>query len=248
VREHRDLGAERGEHVDLSRRVVEVIIAADHMGHAHVHVIDDHAKIVGRRTVGARDNQIIQLSIFEGDIAVHEVMHHDLALERILEADDRLDAGTRVATIAPAAVVTRFFLARHLFAAQLLEFFLGAVAAIRLAGCEELLDHLAIARKARGLEERTLVGREPEPAHALENHPHRFVGGALAIGILDPQDEFAAMATGMEPGKERRAHAADMQHAGGAWGEAGNDRRGGRHRARMLAHLHPKFADRVAPP
>jgi hypothetical protein len=34
----------------------------------------------------------------------------------------------------------------------------------------------------------------------------------------------------MEPGKERRADAADMQHAGRAWGEAGDD-----HRAAMLA-------------
>src|SRR6185437_9950756 len=46
---------------------------------------------------------------------------------------------------------------------------------------------------------------------------------ALAVGVLDAQDELAAAVTRVQPGEQRRAHPADVQHAGGARSEAGDD-------------------------
>jgi len=37
--------AERLENVHLARRVVEVVVAADHMGDPHVHVVHHHVKL-----------------------------------------------------------------------------------------------------------------------------------------------------------------------------------------------------------
>lgn len=64
---------------------------------------------------------------------------------------------------------------------------------------------------------------EAEPRHALEDGLDVFVGRALPVGILHPQDESPALAARVEPGKQRRAGAADMQMASGTGSETGND-------------------------
>ena len=99
---------------------------------------------------------------------------------------------------------------------------------VRLAGSEPLPDDLAVTRVALGLVERALVGIETQPLHAVEDHLHGFGRGALAIGVLDAQDERAAVAARVEPAEERSAHAADVQEAGGAGGEACPDGHVGR--------------------
>jgi hypothetical protein len=74
-------------------------------------------KVIGRRAIAARDHQIVELGIFESHAAVHVILDHHLALERIFEADHRLDPGARVRPIAPPPVVAWFFLTGHLLRA-----------------------------------------------------------------------------------------------------------------------------------
>jgi hypothetical protein len=45
VAEVRQRRAERAVDVDLPRRVVDVVVAAQHVRDAHVDVVDDHAKL-----------------------------------------------------------------------------------------------------------------------------------------------------------------------------------------------------------
>ena len=54
--------AQRQQHVHLPRRVVQMIVAADHMGDLHVHVVDHDAEVIGGRAVGARDDQIVEFA------------------------------------------------------------------------------------------------------------------------------------------------------------------------------------------
>ena len=49
------------QNIDLTRGVVYVIVSADNMGDLHNHVIHYNRQIVGWRTIGAPDNQIVQL-------------------------------------------------------------------------------------------------------------------------------------------------------------------------------------------
>ncbi len=139
------------------------------------------------------------------------------AFGRVLEAHDRRDARNRLLAVAAAAVVARLFLARELVVAHLLEFFLRAVTVIRLALGEPLLDDFAISRVALALVERTFVGVEPQPFHAVEDHLHGFGRRSLAVGVLDAQDECAAVSARIEPAEERGPHAADVQQTRSDW-------------------------------
>src|SRR5215831_12853941 len=71
--------------------------------------------------------------------------------------------------------------------------------------------------------ERSLVVVQAEPRHPVEDGLLCFLRPAFCVRVLDAQDERAAMAARVGPGKQRRARAADMEEAGGTGGEAGTD-------------------------
>ena len=75
------------------------------------------------------------------------------------------------------------------------------------------------------LEHGVAVPVEPEPAHAVEDRVDRRLGRAGAIGILDAQQELAAVMAREQPVEQRGARAADMEEAGRRGREAGDDRR-----------------------
>ena len=107
VRHHRHRPAERLVDLGLPRGVVEVVVAADDVGHAHVVVVDHHRQHVGRIAVGAQQHEIVEVLVLPGDAALDLVLDHGLAGQRRLQPDRGLDAGRRVGRIAvaPAAVV-----------------------------------------------------------------------------------------------------------------------------------------------
>ncbi len=107
VRHHRHGPAQRLVDLGLPRGVVEVVVAADDVGHAHVVVVHHHRQHVGRVAVGAQQHEIVEVLVLPGDAALDLVLDHGLAGQRRLQPDRGLDAGRRVARIAvaPAAVV-----------------------------------------------------------------------------------------------------------------------------------------------
>src|SRR5581483_8750702 len=104
----------------------------------------------------------------------------------------------------------------------------GAVAVVRAPLRDELLRERAIAietlrlkvRRVRPADLRPLVPVEAEPAHAVQNALDHLVGRALDVGVLDAQDEHAAVPPREEPVEERGARAADVKVAGGRRGES----------------------------
>ena len=66
-----------------------MVVAADDVGDAHVVVVDDDGEHVGRRAVGAQDDEVVEVLVGEGDAALHAVLDHRLAVERRLDADRR---------------------------------------------------------------------------------------------------------------------------------------------------------------
>ena len=76
-------------------------------------------------------------------------------------------------------------------------------------------------------------GRTGRPASPSQSRPSqsspsriavdRRLGRALAVGVLDAQQQLAAGAARIEPVEQRRARSADMQEAGRRRGEAGDD-------------------------
>ncbi len=224
VRETRYRGAERLVDVDLARRVVDVVVAADHVGDAHVDVVDDHREVVGRETVRTEDHEVVEFGVAPLDAALDLVVEHDCARGRIAEADHAVGiVAQRFVAIAVVAVVARLLAARHRRGAHRLDLLLRLVRVIRLAGLEQILGRLPVTIHAQGLVERALVRGEAEPVHALDDRIDRHLGRTLAIGILDAQDEFTAAMPRLQPAVQRGARTADVQETGGTRGETGAD-------------------------
>ena len=93
-------GAECAQHIHLPWGVIQVIVAANHMGDAHVHIIDHHAEIVGRRSIRACHDKIVELAVLERDFAVHQVGDDHRTLQGILEAHDEFCANAHFGTVA----------------------------------------------------------------------------------------------------------------------------------------------------
>ena len=68
-----------------------------------------------------------------------------------------------------------------------------------------------------------LVGSEAEPGEIGADRLGMLLAAALAVGIVEPQDEAAAMLPRPQPVVQRRADIADMEPAGRRRGEAGDD-------------------------
>ena len=111
--EQRDMGVDRrlpaegAEELDLAKRIVQVVVAADRMGDPHVVVVDHDRKHVGRRAVAPEQHHVVELPVGHPDGSLYRVLDRRLALARRLEADRRVDARRRVAgiAVAPASVI-----------------------------------------------------------------------------------------------------------------------------------------------
>src|SRR5690606_3073035 len=97
-----------------------------------------------------------------------------------------------------------------------------------VAGLQEALDVLAVDRQALRLtigpevaaDVRPLVPGEAEPAQRLEDRRLAARGRALLIGVLDPEDEAAAVLAGEDVVEEADIGGADVGVAGRARGDA----------------------------
>src|SRR6185295_7067409 len=83
--------------------------------------------------------------------------------------------------------------------------------------------YFGVARRAGELEHRLVVPVEAEPLQAVDDGLDRFLGGALAVGVLDAQAEDAAVMPGIQPVEQGRAGASDVEEAGRRGGKAGDD-------------------------
>ena len=226
--DHRQVGelrhgrAERVVDVDLARRVVDVIVAADHLADTHVDVVDDDREVVGREAVRAEQHEVVELLVAPFDAALDLVLESDCSGLRVLEPDHPVRiVPIRFVAIAVIAVVAWLEALLHGLGAHRLDFFLRLVGVVGLAGLEQVFGDLPVAIHAQGLVERAFVVFEAEPVHAVEDGLHGLLGRALAIGVLDAQDELATAMARLEPAVEGRAGPADMQETGGAGCEAG---------------------------
>src|SRR5439155_26373045 len=86
-------------------------------------------------------------------------------------------------------------------------------------GAEAVGDFL-VALDARALEHQLLVPVEAQPGEAVEDHLRVLVGGASLVGVLDAQQELAALVAGVQPVEQGGAGASDVEVAGGGGGES----------------------------
>ena len=107
MRHHRHLPAERLVDLRLPRAVIEMIVAADDMGDAHVVVVDHHGQHVSGRAVRAQQHEVVEIFVLPGHAALHLIVDDGFAGLRRLQPDHRLHAGRRIGrvAVAPAPVI-----------------------------------------------------------------------------------------------------------------------------------------------
>ena len=232
---HRDVG-ERGhgraeglvDH-DLTRGVGQVVVAADDVGDLHHGVVDDGREVVRGRAVRAEDDKVVELLGVEGHLAVNGVVDDDVAaVLGHLDAQDvglaGLDAtagllGIKVAATALIALEGVLALLSGLTVG--VELLLGAEAGIGLALIPELLGGLLVQVQTLGLGIGAkvaaylwaLVPVQTQPTHGAQDDLRVLVGGTGGVGVVDAQDERAAVCAGESPVIDSGTGAADVQLA-----------------------------------
>src|SRR5690606_18886872 len=88
-----NVGAQRAQDIDLTRGVVDVIVAPDDVGDGHVPVVHHHTEVVGGCPVGPGNDQIVQFAVVEGDGAFDHVVPGSDPLLRVAEAHHRFAVG-----------------------------------------------------------------------------------------------------------------------------------------------------------
>jgi len=193
-----------------------MVVAADDVGDAHVVVVHHHGVQVGGRAVAAQDDHVVQFGVADAHFALHQIVHHRFALARGAQADDEGGAGGCLGgvAVAPGAVDAQAAaLGLGLFA-QEVQFGRGQEAAIAVAGGEHLLRDLGMAGLPGGLEDGGLVGFQAQPGQPVQDHVGCRRGAAFAVGILDAQQESAAVVPGKKIVEQRSTRPPDMQQAG----------------------------------
>ena len=201
----------------------------------HRDVVGHDGHVVDRRAVRAEDDEVLDVLVREADLAVHEVVPPRVALghakadcERHAGAHAALDLCGRQPVAAP--IVLEAFLSRLGFLAALLELVRRAEASIGRVHAQQPRDVALMPLEVRALVDDVLVPIEAEPLEPLEDRAGALVGAARLVGVLDAQQELAAVLARVEPVEERRSRAADVQVAGGRGRESETRRAHGRGR------------------
>ena len=192
-----------------------MIVPADDVGDTHVVIIDDDGEHVSRGPIGAEQDEIVQLRILDRNPALNLVFDDRLALARRLQPDNERFVALRFGHIAPRAVDPERLAHRLGLLALFRQLLLGHVTAIGRATLEKPMGNLGVPRPELRLVIFVAIPIEPEPAHAIKDRVDSLGSGASPVGILNTQQELAAVVTGIKPVEQRRARAADVQVSGG---------------------------------
>ena len=220
-----------------------MIGAANDVRDPHVHIVGHHAQVIGGNAIGAQQHEVFQFRIGKLHPAEDGVVESRTAgLGHGKAYGGGLSGGatprTLLARNLPAgAFITRRTALGGSSRAALLQFRLGAETIVGMSGGQQLRGALAIHFHALGLMVGTLVPVEAEPAHALQDAVNHLRGRALEIGVLNAQDQRAAVMASEQPVEQRGARAAHVQVSGGrgreadAWagGRGGGRAEGGGH-------------------
>ena len=122
---HRDVGVnrhrriQRFQDVNLARGIVDMVFAANNVGDFHIPVVNHDAEVIGWRTIGTADNQIVQLLVAEFDRTADLVIKNNGTLFRVGKTDDaRFVISMMFVAMAAATVVAGLLAFCHLLFTQ----------------------------------------------------------------------------------------------------------------------------------
>jgi len=202
-----------------------MVVAADDVGNPHIVVIDHDREVVDRASVGANQDQVVQVFVAPDHPALNLILNDGFALEARAQADDGLHARRCLTTIAvtPTPVVEPRAAFGTRLLPHLLQLLRARIAVVGMPAGQQLRGDLPVALGACKLGNGLAVPGQPKPFEPVDDRRHRGVGRTLAIRILDPQQHLAAAPACIEPIEQRCAGSADMQEPGGRGGKSRNN-------------------------
>src|SRR5699024_7299141 len=225
---------------DLARGGGEDVLAAQHMGDAHEGVIHGVDQGVERLAVRAHDDEVGRGAGLEGDLAAHHVGEGDVLLRHAQSPGGLAALGAEgglllLGEVAVVAVVAELRVAAG-GAVALGDLLRGGEGLVDVPGLLQPGDHVLVDLAALGLavgavraaDLDALVPVDAGPAHGVEQLVVGLLAVAGGVGVLDAEDELAAVVAGVGPVEQGGAHHADVRGAGGAGAEADADLVGGR--------------------
>ena len=243
---HRHVGegwypsTERLVEKDLRRGVDHVIVAAGDQRDAHRQVIDHAAEVVEGHSIGAQQDEVLLSGVEDVDLALDLVHPAGGSLMRGPEPNHvgGVRILGRVGAVSPRALETEAVLG----AALLMCFPRGGdlplrrVAAIGVARLDQLLGVLRVHAEALALyvgtvvtsDSRAFVPVQAEPPHGFQHDLNALLGAALAVGVLDAEDERAVVLARPQPTVQSCPHPADVQVTRGRGREPNANFRHGR--------------------
>ena len=220
------------EKIVLGRRG-EILAAAHDVGNAHEMVVDDICKVIRGKTVGLQEHLILELLVFDRNVAERHVVERGCALLRDALADDKglsssdsrfcfgkreIPAGADVLFDLLAVRFVRGFFFRFLAEAVVC----AALFAQKFCILAEEVAPLGLDIGTHGAAHiRTFIVRQAAFCHRLIDHVDRAVHETALIGVFNAENELTAKVAGDEPSIERRSQVADMHIARGTGRKTG---------------------------
>ncbi|SAP49591.1 Uncharacterised protein [Klebsiella oxytoca] len=201
-----------------------MVFTTNNVGDFHIPVVNHDAEVIGWRTIGTANNQIVQLMVAEFDRTADLVVKNNGPLFRVGKTNNaRFIISMMFVTMAAATVITRLFAFCHLFFTQRFQTLFRAIAFIGRARLQHFINDGVIAIKTLGLEVRALIPFQAQPVHTIHDGFNGLRRGALKIGIFNTQHKLTAVVTCKKPGIESSTRAANVQIACRAGREASFD-------------------------
>ena len=218
--------SQRPPQEEVLRRVGQVVLPPDDVGHGHVHVVDHVGQDEHGGAVGLEDHEVLDLGVLEHGLAPHEICHHRRALFGDAEAQGptRTRAQTAVATVPVVAW-------RRPAPGPGFDLLPGAVAPVGVTPRDQPLRPRPVQLPPLGLQVGTLVPVEAEPRHGRGDGGEPLGAAPLLVRVLYPEDEGALGLAGVEPVEQRGASRTHVEQARGGRREA---------KTRLARHCGPR--------
>ena len=198
-------------------------------------IVDHVGQMIEARAVGPLNDVVLLAGPLELHPAANQIVENQRSFGGHLQPHDGLPpSGLESGPIGgrfgheTAAVAERPLLALRRLALGL-EFLGRGVVVIGMAAGQQLFDGLLIAIQPLRLVvggERTahlgpFVPIDAQPMQAVEDRLQRLLDVPLLVGVVDPQNELAAMLPGEQPIEQRGPDAANVQISGRTGSEIG---------------------------
>ena len=211
------VAAERSAQREDAVRRVEQVFTANHVRDAHVEVVDRVGQVEDRRRVAAHDDEVGDRRPVDGHLAPHQVVEPaDTVVGRAEAHRHRPTLGPQRlpltgGEVTRPAVVAGRELGRPPLGVHGFELLGGLEALVGEPGLEHRRRGLAVPVEAGALVDRLAVPVEAEPVEHVGDAVGPLWSGPRDVGVLDAQQELAALVTGEQEVEQRRAHPADVQ-------------------------------------